>query len=103
MYDPRHTRSNQITGKVYYPMTSPGSLKYQPDLDEDEKILIGELFDDEIVPKLIKLGARLGTINCSFAGDKYQKWNIRFKSIGSDFMISDFEFDEEGASIDLDL
>ena len=84
-------------------MTGPGSLTYQPDLDEDEKIFIGELFHEKIVPKLIKLGARIGTINCSFAGDKYQKWNIIFKSSGSDLMISDFEFDEDGASMDLDL
>ena len=103
MYDPRHTGSNQIAGKAYCSMTDPDSLTYQSDLDEDEKINIGELFHDEIVPKLVKLGARLGTINCSFAGDKYQKWNIRFKSIGSDFIISDFEFDEDGTSIDLDL
>ena len=78
-------------------------LKYLPDLDEDEKIFLSEMFQEEIVPKLIRLGARLGTINCSFAGEKYQKWNISFKSIGSDFMISDFEFDEDGAFIDLDL
>ena len=84
-------------------MTDHGSFKNLPDLDEDEKIFLSELFEEEIIPKLIRLGARLGTINCSFAGEKYHKWNIRFKSAGSDFMISDFEFDENGASIDLDL
>ena len=84
-------------------MTSPDSLKNLPDLDEDEKIFLSELFQEEIVPKLNRLGARLGTINCGFAGENYQKWNISFKSIGSDFMISDFEFDEKGTSIDLDL
>lgn len=84
-------------------MTGPGSLNNLPDLDEDEKIFLSELFQEDIVPKLVRLGARLGTINCGFAGEKYHKWNISFKSIGSDFMISDFEFDEEGASIDLDL
>ena len=84
-------------------MTGSGSLKYLPDLDEDEKIFLSELFQEEIVPKLNRLSARLGTINCGFAGEKYQKWNIRFKSTGSDFMITDFEFDENSASIDLDL
>lgn len=85
-------------------MTGPGSHKPSlPELDDDEKILLVEKFQEEIVPKLVRLGARLGTINCSFAGKKYNKWNISFKSIGSDFMISDFEFDEHGASIDLDL
>ena len=75
-------------------MTGPGSLKNLPYLDEDEKIFLSELFQEEIVPKLVRLG---------FAGEKYHEWNISFKSIGSDFMISDFEFDEDGASIDLDL
>lgn len=84
-------------------MTGPDNLKGLSDLDDNEKIFLGEIFHEKIVPKLIKLGARLGTINCSFAGEKYQKWNISFKSIGSDFMISEFEFDEDGASIDLDL
>ncbi|MGD9161920.1 MAG: hypothetical protein PVG39_26150 [Desulfobacteraceae bacterium] len=84
-------------------MPGPCSFKNLPDLDGDEKILLNELFQEEIVPKLVRLGARLGTINCGFAGEKYHKWNISFKSIGSDFMISDFEFDEDGASIDLDL
>ena len=84
-------------------MTAHGYLKNLPDLDEDEKILLHDLFEEEIVPRLARLGARLGTINCSFAGEKYNKWNIRFKSIGSDFMITDFEFDENSASIDLDL
>lgn len=84
-------------------MSFSSSSKKIPDLDEDEKIFLTELFQEKIIPKLIRLGARLGTINCSFAGEKYQKWNIIFKSIGSDFIISDFEFDEDGASIDIDL
>jgi hypothetical protein len=84
-------------------MTVTGSFKNLPDLDEDEKIFLSELFQEVIAPKLTRLGARLGTINCSFAGEKYHKWNIRFKSVGSDFMVSDIEFDENSASIDLDL
>lgn len=84
-------------------MTARGSFKNLPDLDEDEKIFLNDLFEEEIVPRLTRLGARLGTINCSFAGEKYHKWNIRFKSVGSDFMITDFEFDENSTSIDLDL
>ena len=84
-------------------MTFHGSSKTSPALDEDEKIYLSEIFQEKIIPKLVRLGARIGTINCGFAGDEYQKWNIRFRSIGSDFIISDFEFDEEGVSIDLDL
>ncbi len=84
-------------------MTGHGYLKNLPYLDEDEKLFLTEAFQEEIVPRLVRLGARLGTINCGFAGEKYEKWNICFKSVGSGFMISDFEFDEHGASIDLDL
>jgi len=84
-------------------MTGPVTLKAAFELNDDEKIFLGELFQEEIVPKLIRLGARLGTINCGFAGEKYHKWNINFKSIGSDFIISGFEYDEDSAPIDLDL
>ncbi len=73
------------------------------DLIDDEKIMISEIFYEEITPLLKKLGARIGTVNCGFADPKYSKWNIRFKSAGSDFYIDDFEYDEDGTSIDLDL
>ena len=84
-------------------MNDAVSLKDIFELDDDDKVLLDELFHEEIVPKLIRLGARLGTVNCGFAGEKYHKWNINFKSIGSDFVISDFEYDEDSALIDLDL
>ena len=84
-------------------MAGHGSSENLPDIDEDEKLFLTEIFHEKIVPKLNKLGARLGTINCGFAGEKYSKWNIRFKSMGPDFVISDFEFDEDGTSLDLDL
>ena len=43
------------------------------------------------------------TLNCEFAGEQYRNWNIRFKSVGSGFDIVEFEYDEEGCGIDLDL
>ncbi len=70
-------------------------------MDEKEHILM--VFHEEIVPKLTKLGARLGTLNCEFAGERYRKWGVQFRSVGSDFEILDFEYDEEGAGMDLDL
>jgi hypothetical protein len=73
------------------------------ELDDDDRMYIMDLFHQEIVPKLKKLNARLGTLNCEFAGDKYKKWNIEFRSIGSDFDIVKFEYDEEGVGVDLDL
>ena len=73
------------------------------ELGDDAKIEISEIFHERITAKLLRLGARLGTVNCGFAGEEYSNWNIRFKSAGSDFFIDDFEYDEDGASIDLDL
>ena len=64
---------------------------------------IRTIFHEEIEPKLARLGARLGTLNCVFAGEQYKNWAIQFKSAGSGFGIVDFEYDENGAGIDLDL
>jgi len=72
-------------------------------LTEEEKSEIQELFYEAIVPKLKKLDARLGTISCEFAGPRYENWMIQFRSRGEEFEIVDFEYDETGAGIDLDL
>ena len=73
------------------------------ELNEDAQTHIANLFYKDIVPKLKKLNARLGTLNCEFAGEIYKHWNLRFRSIGSDFAIEEFEYDEDGIGIDLDL
>ena len=73
------------------------------ELSDDDRIYIRDTFFREIVPKLRKLDARLGTLNCEFAGKRYGNWNIRFESAGSDFDIMEFEYDEEGLGLDLDL
>ena len=73
------------------------------ELSDDDKGYIREIFFRDIVPKLRISHARLGTLNCEFAGKQYTNWNIRFKSIGSDFDIVEFEYDEEGSGLDLDL
>jgi hypothetical protein len=73
------------------------------ELEDDDKLLISDLFFEEIVPKLKKLGARLGTVSCEFAGTRYKSWNIRFNSMGSGFDIVEFEYDEESRGMDLDL
>jgi hypothetical protein len=72
-------------------------------LTDEEKSEIQEIFSEEIVPKLRKLDARLGTISCEFAGPQYSKWMIQFRSRGEEFEIVDFEWDEQGCGIDLDL
>ena len=73
------------------------------ELTDEEKIEIQEIFSEEIVPKLKKLDARLGTISCEFAGPQYATWMIQFRSRGEEFEIVDFEYEEIGAGIDLDL
>lgn len=72
------------------------------ELEEEDKLHILQVFLDEIVPKLRQLDARLGTLNCRFAGEKYRYWNLHFNSAGSDFRIIDFEYDEDSRILDLD-
>lgn len=72
-------------------------------LEDDDRDFISGLFFEEIVPKLHKLSARSGTVNCDFAGTRYKNWNIRFHSSGSGFDIEEFEYDAEGTGMDLDL
>ena len=74
-----------------------------PELDEEDQNHIREVFHDEVTPKLVKLSARLGTLSCAFAGKDYEHWTIEFRSIGDDFEIVSFEYDEEADSLDLDL
>jgi hypothetical protein len=62
-----------------------------------------DLFYEQIVPKLTRLHARNGVIGCDFAGTRYKHWQIRFRSRGNDFDIVDFEYDEAGGDLDLDL
>jgi len=73
------------------------------ELDDDDKAHITEIFFENIVPKLIKRGARIGNLNCDFAGEQYKKWSIHFKSKRSDFDIVEFEYDEDGYGMDLAL
>jgi hypothetical protein len=80
-----------------------GRSVYHPDLDDLDKYHIMEVFSQEVVPKLKKLDARLGTLCCGFAGEQFKNWTIQFKSVGSDFEIVEFEFDADADSIDLDL
>ena len=74
-----------------------------PELDEEDEDHIRAVFDDEVVPKLAKHSARLGTLSCGFAGKDYEHWTIEFRSMGDDFKIVSFEYDEEADGLDLDL
>jgi len=72
-------------------------------LSEEDEEYIRDLFYREIVPKLIRLHARNGVVGCEFAGPQFSGWQIQFRPRGEDFDIVDFEYDEEGCGIDLDL
>lgn len=73
------------------------------ELSHEDQGHIRTVFHEEVVPKLMKLGARLGTLSCEFAGEQFKNWMIQFKSVGDDFEIVDFEYEEDGTGIDLDL
>ncbi len=74
----------------------------QHELDDDDKAFITEIFFEEIVKKLKRMDARIGTVNCDFAGDQYKNWNIQFKSKGQGFEIVDFDYDEDSYGFSLD-
>jgi hypothetical protein len=72
-------------------------------LTDEDKDHIRRMFHQEITLRLVKLHARRGNICCDFAGPEYRNWVIQFTSRGGDFEIVDFEYDEDGVGIDLDL
>ena len=71
------------------------------ELDDDDKIHVTEIFNEDVVPRLMRMGARIGNINCKFAGEQYENWVIEFKSTRSGFEIVDFEYDEDSRSFEL--
>lgn len=63
-------------------------------LTQQEKDYIKEVFYREMVPKLRLWNAKIGTLNCKFAGEKYSNWTLLFRQTrGSDFDIVGFEYD----------
>lgn len=77
------------------------SAPVKPALDDDDKIHITEVFDEDVVPRLMIMQARAGNINCDFAGAEYKNWVIEFKSNRFGFEIVDFEYDENSRSFEL--
>ena len=77
-------------------------IDLKSELDDEDKVYITEIFFEKIVAKLKRMDARIGTLNCDFAGDQYKNWNIQFKSKGPGFEIVDFEYDENSYSFSLD-
>ncbi len=71
------------------------------ELDDDDKCHIMEIFHEDIAPRLMRMDARIGNINCEFAGSQYKNWVVEFRSTRSGFEIVDFEYDEDSRSFDL--
>ena len=70
-------------------------------LDEDDKLHITEIFHEDVEPRLMRMNARAGNINCEFAGVQYKNWVVEFKSTRYGFEIVDFEYDENSRSFEL--
>jgi hypothetical protein len=71
------------------------------ELHEDDKLHIAEIFHEDVEPRLMRMNARAGNINCEFAGEQYKNWVIEFKSTRYGFEIVDFEYDENSRSFEL--
>ncbi len=83
-------------------METKNKTSHRYELDDDDRIRIIDIFFEEVVAKLKKMGARIGSLNCDFAGEQYSNWNVLFKSTGSDFEIVAFEYDEDSYGFSLD-
>jgi hypothetical protein len=70
-------------------------------LTEDDRMHILQVFDEDIVPRLLRMDAKIGNLNCEFAGERYGNWVIEFKTNRSGFEIVDFEYDEHSRAIHL--
>jgi len=70
-------------------------------LTEDDRFNIMQIFSEEIIPKLRRMHAKIGTLNCDFAGDQYSHWNLLFESRRNDFVIVGFEYDADSNCFDL--
>lgn len=71
------------------------------ELDDEDRIHIIEVFHEDVVPRLMKMDARIGNISCEFAGEKYRNWVIEFRSNRSGLEIVGFEYDEGARGINL--
>lgn len=86
---------------VFHGKIAMGSPLRELSAEDKEHIML--LFFDEMVPRLLRAGARIGALNCTFAGEAYRNWNLLFSSAGSTFQLDGFEYDETACEFSLDL
>ena len=77
------------------------TVRSQNHLTNDDKMHILQVFDEDVAPRLIRMDAKIGNLSCEFAGEKYRKWVVEFRSNRSGFEIVDFEYDEHSRTIRL--
>ncbi len=82
-------------------ISEENQIHLKTELDDNDKMHIIEIFNEDIVPRLMNMDARTGNINCEFAGEQYKDWAIEFRSIRSGFEIVDFEYDKDSRSFSL--
>lgn len=73
------------------------------EISEDDKFQIRAAFSEIVVPRLRRLDARTGALNCEFAGSEFKNWIVHFRSSGADFVITEFEYDETSVHVELEL
>lgn len=71
------------------------------ELEDDDKVHIIKLFDEDIAAGLMQMDARSGNISCEFAGSQYRNWVLQFRSSRWGLEIVDFEYDEDTRSFNL--
>ncbi len=91
----------ELFGAKRYMVKNRSPEHREETLSEEDKLEIMDAFSEKMVPKLKKLNARIGSLNCTFAGPRYKHWLIYFKEAGSDFEISEFEYDRDSRDLDL--
>lgn len=74
-----------------------------PRLSPEDEAHIQALFQEHLVPKLKRLGARVGVLSCDFAGKGWRNWALRFASSGTEFHIVEIEYDPDASPLELDL
>ena len=70
-------------------------------LSDDDRMHILEVFEEDVAPRLRRMDARIGNLNCAFAGEKYGNWVVEFRTNRSGFEIVDFEYDEHSRMVKL--
>jgi len=73
------------------------------ELDTEERAHITRVFAERVGPRLRLYSARMGSLGCGFAGEAYDHWVLHFRSVGDDFEITEFEYDEDARTVDLGL